>query len=63
MSISFLLTAVALACSGDVDPPGQQARARPRLTVAKDTTYFTAPLRADGSVDYVAALNAHGGDT
>jgi len=30
---------------------------RPRLTVSKETTYFTGPLRPDGSVDYAAALN------
>ena len=29
----------------------------PKVTVSKDTTYFTEPLRADGGVDYVAAFN------
>ena len=29
----------------------------PKVTVSKATTYFTGPLRADGSVDYVAAFN------
>ena len=29
----------------------------PKVTVSKETTYFTEPLRADGSVDYVAAFN------
>jgi hypothetical protein len=28
------------------------------ITVAKDTTAATAPVRADGTVDYVAAINA-----
>jgi hypothetical protein len=28
-----------------------------RITVSKETTYVTEPLRADGSVDYAAALN------
>jgi len=35
----------------DHRPPG------PPFTIAKDTTYLTEPLRADGYVDYVAALN------
>ncbi len=29
---------------------------RPRITPSKVTTFFTAPLRADGTVDYVKAL-------
>jgi membrane protease YdiL (CAAX protease family) len=33
-------------------------RSRPiRHTVSRETTYITGPLRKDGSVDYVAALN------
>ena len=32
-------------------------RGRIRLTVSKETPTSTGPLRADGSVDYVAALN------
>jgi hypothetical protein len=29
----------------------------PKVTISKETTYFTEPLRPDGGVDYVAALN------
>ena len=29
----------------------------PKITVGKDTTHATGPLRADGTVDYVASLN------
>lgn len=36
-----------LACGG----------CRPRMTVSKETTYFTGPLRPNGSIDYAAALN------
>ncbi len=32
---------------------------RPQLIVSKETTFFTGPLREDGSVDYIAALNEH----
>ncbi len=31
--------------------------AQTRITIARDTTYITQPLRADGYVDYMAALN------
>ena len=30
---------------------------RPKITVSKQTTYVTGPLRPDGDVDYVAAIN------
>ncbi|MBN1395170.1 MAG: hypothetical protein JW959_09115 [Pirellulales bacterium] len=29
----------------------------PKVEISKETTYFTEPLRPDGGVDYVAALN------
>ena len=32
-------------------------RAHPHFTICKETTYITEPLRNDGFVDYVAALN------
>ncbi len=31
----------------------------PRITVSKETTYLTGPLRPDGTVDYLAAVNEH----
>jgi hypothetical protein len=33
-----------------------------RYTISKETTYLTEPLRKDGSVDYVAALNRRSGE-
>jgi hypothetical protein len=33
------------------------AKRRPLVTVSKETTFITGPLRKDGTVDYVAALN------
>jgi hypothetical protein len=30
-----------------------------KITVSKETTYVTGPLRPDGSVDFLAALNEH----
>ncbi len=35
----------------------QAARNRLRVTISKETTYITEPLRADGYPDYIAALN------
>ena len=29
----------------------------PKVTISKETTYFTEPLRPDGGIDYVAAFN------
>jgi hypothetical protein len=34
----------------------------PLITISKETTYITEPLRPDGTVDYVAALNQHYGE-
>ena len=36
--------------------PAKEAQ-KPLFTLSKETTYVTGPLRKDGSVDYVAALN------
>lgn len=43
---------------GDVGKTGMTPR-KPRVlvTISKETTYITGPLRKDGYVDYVAALN------
>jgi len=46
----------------DVGPGGRPARQTARetrvlVTISKETTYITEPLRADGYPDYVAALN------
>jgi hypothetical protein len=30
----------------------------PKITIGKETTYITEPLRADGIVDYLGAANA-----
>lgn len=38
-----------------------KARTRIQFTVSKKTTYLTAPLRKDGTVDYIASLNRHYG--
>jgi hypothetical protein len=32
-------------------------RAKPPFTISRETTFFTEPVRADGSIDFVAAIN------
>jgi hypothetical protein len=50
-----------------VEPPGpDEPKKEPdqpvfRVTISKETTRITEPLRADGYVDYVKALNQHAG--
>ncbi len=41
------------------DKPAAEPSAKPRvaITISRETTYITEPLRADGYPDYVAALN------
>ena len=31
----------------------------PKITISKETTWFTEPLRSDGFVDYLEAVNRH----
>src|SRR5215467_16284740 len=54
----FALTTGVLAAAGDepgAPPPTE--RPKPKITISKETTYLTEPLRPDGYPDYVAALN------
>lgn len=54
-----LLTRVCLIgsifCAGGLPVAGQGAKSP--FTVAKETTYYTAPVRTDGTIDYVEAVN------
>jgi len=43
------------SASADTKPPG--ARRPVKITISKETTYLTAPIRADGWLDYAAAIN------
>jgi hypothetical protein len=57
---------VAWACGNDAaaEPdcaPAAPAATRPAtrpFTLSKETTYYTAPVRADGTIDYAEAINA-----
>jgi hypothetical protein len=56
--VTVFLAAAGACMAGDEEPPDCKPG---QLTVSKETTYFTEPLREDGTVDYIAALNAHYG--
>ena len=49
------------AAAQEVPNPQGQSVDRPArpYTISKETTYFTGPLKPDGSIDFVAAVNQH----
>ena len=59
------LAAVSAGCAAVVftawtaeETVGQTgAAAKPRFTISRETTFFTEPVRADGSIDFVTAIN------
>jgi hypothetical protein len=55
------LATVGIATGAFAQGPKPVAARKPRLrlTVSKETTYFTAPLRQNGAVDYLEALDRH----
>src|SRR5262245_24986909 len=57
--LAILCLAVALGGQPPERDNTPAPSVKPRFAIAKETTYFTAPLDKDGYVDYVAALNAH----
>jgi hypothetical protein len=64
-AISTLLAAAACGLPPGTSPAQEaqapahaaKAPATPPFTIAKETTFYTGPIRADGTVDYVEALN------
>jgi hypothetical protein len=69
IAMIVLVTAMIAAWAPTQSPAGEATAAKPnvqaaaksrvRVTISKETTRITAPLRKDGYVDYVAALNEH----
>ena len=59
----LLILVVAMPVGGEEPPvaekPETQPKAKPRVlvTISKETTYITEPLRPDGYPDYFAAMN------
>lgn len=56
-----LLLSAALAGAAPEPAPSPRARLAGSITVSRETTHLVAPLKADGTPDYAAALNlSHG---
>jgi hypothetical protein len=65
-SLAFLLGLVYLAVAADKPGPAAGKDAKEEkptvfVTISKETTYITGPLRKDGYVNYVAAINQQTG--
>ena len=61
LAIQLVFGVISLAVFQTADLRGdeeQTKKGKPLFTLSKETTYVTEPLRKDGTVDYVAALNA-----
>ena len=61
LAIQLVFGVISLAVFQTADLLGdeeQTKKGKPLFTLSKETTYVTEPLRKDGTVDYVAALNA-----
>src|SRR3954466_16399265 len=57
--VTQMAWAVAAAPQDATPPaPAQPHPATRPFVISKETTYFTAPVRADGTIDYVEAINA-----
>jgi len=57
ISISVLYFAATAAGAQENSASKTKNKGRGKLTIGKETTYFTRPLDKDGYVDYAAALN------
>jgi hypothetical protein len=60
IAAALVFAAVARSLADDPAPESANpAKPLPKITISKETTYITEPLRADGYPDYVAAVNQH----
>lgn len=62
--IVFLAIAIGLPLEAHSQLPSNQravSTAAPKrgYTISKETTYFTGPLKPDGTIDFIAAVNEH----
>jgi hypothetical protein len=64
LTVLFLIVAFSAKSPAEEPKPKEatvksdsNAMRRPKITISKETTYITEPLRADGYPDYVAAIN------
>jgi len=56
-AIWFAVAICALASPPEENAKPASGESKPKITISKETTYITEPLRPDGYPDYVAALN------
>ena len=54
---AFVFSLLSCAAGVAEEPQEQSAALKPKITISKETTYITKPLRQDGYPDYVAAIN------
>lgn len=54
-----ILASVAIAQEKQDNAKPKAVVPLPTITISKETTFFTEPLRSDGFVDYLAAVNRH----
>lgn len=58
--LGIALSSWCVAQNDKPDPAKPKAAVPPpKITISKETTWFTEPLRPDGFVDYLAAVNRH----
>ena len=54
----WILVAVVLAASIDTTAAERAPRDKVKITISRETTYIDGPVNPDGTINYVAALNA-----
>ncbi len=57
--LGVALSSWCLAQNDKAEPAKLKAAVPPKITISKETTWFTEPLRPDGFVDYLEAVNRH----
>ncbi len=61
LGLMAVISVCQWATTAEAAPPAVAKRPRVRVTISKQTTYITEPLRPDGYPDYLAALNRRAG--
>lgn len=59
LAVLFANDTAYVAAQDPSAEPTQAAQAKRLYTISKETTYFTGPLKPDGSIDFIAAVNDH----
>ena len=59
LAVSVWIASDALAQNSSKQQPVSKSGPKRGYTISKETTYFTGPLKPDGTIDFVAAINEH----